>query len=300
MFLPTAFTRAATDKTTILQCYLPAMTQEIESKEKIEPPNKTVPWTGWEVLLFFGIWFTVQIVCGAVIGVAAHLLPSEQSQVIEVEGNHGHPIAQLVEQSKNSPLAFLIIFPVVFLAGIVVAPLIEEFLFRMLLQGWLEATLARYEMPWASGIAIVLVSLLFAAIHAGNTEALGTLVLLLLFVLASVANLSIFVLGLVYLAWGRNIRIDNYLFGTKPFFRSCFFINVKRCLYALVILYGISGSLWLLYPQTNTDPIPIFFFSLLLGTIYSRTQNLSYCVLLHACLNMISLTIAWLMVLFTG
>ena len=248
--------------------------------------------------MFFGIWFTAQIVCSVVAGVASQFLPQEQVMVLEEEGDQGHPLTQLIKQSKDSPKALLIIFPVVFLTAIVAAPLIEEFLFRMLFQGWLESTLARYGIPWASGIAIVIVSLVFAAIHAGNSEYLDTLALLLLLGFSAVASLLIFVLGLVYLVWGCNIQIDGYLFGTKPFFRSGFFTNVRYCLYALAIIYGISIILELLYPQTNTDPIPIFFFALLLGTIYSRTQNLSYCIALHACLNMISLTIVWLSVLF--
>ncbi len=70
-----------------------------------------------------------------------------------------HPIIDYLQQ-QNNPLAIA----VVVLAAIVVAPLAEEFLFRRVLQGWLETL----PLPYGPATAIGLASLAFALAHAGH------------------------------------------------------------------------------------------------------------------------------------
>jgi membrane protease YdiL (CAAX protease family) len=68
-----------------------------------------------------------------------------------------HPIIDYLNEHSD-PLAIA----VVVLAAIVVAPIAEEFLFRRVLQGWLET------LPLGPGTAIGLASLAFAVAHAGH------------------------------------------------------------------------------------------------------------------------------------
>jgi uncharacterized protein len=68
-----------------------------------------------------------------------------------------HPIIDYLNEHSD-PLAIA----VVVLAAIVVAPIAEEFLFRRVLQGWLET------LPLGPGVAIGLASLAFAVAHAGH------------------------------------------------------------------------------------------------------------------------------------
>ena len=240
--------------------------------------------------MFLLIWFVAQIACG-IVGVAVEGLTSSSqpspAAVVE-QKDHGHPVFQLIEHGKKSPMVFL----VAFLTLVVVAPLIEEFLFRLLFQGWLEAKLSQSQVPYASGIAIVIVSLFFAVLHAGNSMDMSTLMLFCMFAAVIVSHLLLFTLGIVYLVAVRNVRTTAW-FGTQRFFRPQFLTGASQCLLALLFLFGISAGLDWAFPNTNTDPVPIFFFSLVLGTLYSRTQNITYCVLLHACLNAMSLTIVW-------
>lgn len=70
-----------------------------------------------------------------------------------------HPIIDYLQQ-QSDPLAIA----VVVLAAIVVAPLAEEFLFRRVLQGWLETL----PLPYGPATAIGLASLAFALAHAGH------------------------------------------------------------------------------------------------------------------------------------
>ena len=256
--------------------------------QEIESPKNSVLWTGFEVLLFFAVWLAPLFVSVAVTCVAS--LNQPQTETIADTADHGHPIAQLIEQSQQSPMILLIVF----LSAVVAAPIIEEFLFRMLFQGWLEVKLKRSQIPCASGVAIVIVSLFFAAIHVRNHEAIDASALINGIVLSSVFSLLVFTAGIVYLVQVKNVRVADYLLVTERLFRPRLFICVGYCLLAILFCLALNAVLTLNFPGTNLAPISIFFFSLALGVLYSRTQNLSYCILFHACLNGISLALVWL------
>ena len=258
-----------------------------------EPEKSSVPWTFLDVALFFALWLGAQVIIGSIV-LAAHSTspsPSQESLAADSDGEgYKHPIEQLVQQSKNAPIILL----VAFLSVVVVAPLIEEFIFRLLFQGWLESTLLQFHVPGASGVAVVVVSCCFAAIHAGSGSDLSVQALLSLFMAFIILNLLVFTLGIIYLVRVKNIKLTDYLFGTERFFHPNFFPCAGYCLLVILLCFGLNAALEMAYPHTNTSPIPIFFFSLALGTLYSKTKNLSYCILLHACLNGMSFAMLWL------
>lgn len=70
-----------------------------------------------------------------------------------------HPIIDYLNEHSDPRAIALVV-----LAAIVVAPIAEEFLFRRVLQGWLETL----PLPLGSATAIGLASLAFAAAHAGH------------------------------------------------------------------------------------------------------------------------------------
>ena len=249
---------------------------------EIESERPSIPWTGFDVLLFVALWLAPLI---ASIAFAA----AATSSAAETK-NYGHPIIQLIEQGKKTPMVFLIVFT----AAVIAAPLIEEFLFRMLMQGWLETKFKQLLIPGASGVAIVIVSSLFAAIHAKNHVVIDAQALLDGLVASSIFSLLVFTAGIVYLTQKRNVRVTDYLFGKEPFFRPGFFLGAGYCLLAILCCLALNAALTMIFPNTNVSPIPIFFLSLVLGVLYRRTQNLSYCIVFHACLNGISLTLVWL------
>jgi len=251
------------------------MTQENETQ------NISVPWTGWDVLLFLILWFIAQTACGIFAYVAPPSPPLGTTAEVEKK-DHGHAIVQLIEKGKDLPIVLL----VAFLAVVVAAPVAEELLFRLFFQGWLETKLR-------PSYAIVVVSLFFALIHAGNSGAHDGLMLFYMFGAVIVANLLIFSLGITYLVRIRKIKASHCLFGTGRFFHTQFFAYAGCCLLALLPIFGVSALMDVLCPNTNMNPIPIFLFSLVLGFLYNRTRNLSYCILLHACLNATSLAIVW-------
>ena len=249
--------------------------------------NTRIPWTGFDVLLFFVLWLTAQ---NALLFYIA--LPQEMPQTVVEQNEHKHPIHQLLEQGKKTPAVLFIVF----LTVVIAAPLIEELLFRLFLQGWLEAKFAQHQVPFANIIAIVTVSYFFAIIHGGHRSPLDTQTLFLQYASVGMMGLLIFALGICYLVGIRKMSLANCFIGPASFFRPGFFRNAGYCLLALILVLGLSGILNSIIPDTNTDPIPIFFFSLVLGIIYSRTRNLLYCILLHACLNLTSLVFVLLAV----
>jgi len=253
---------------------------------EIKPQNISVPWTGLDVLLFLAVWLLPLFASVAIAYIASQ--PQTQATAVD-QKDHGHPIAQLIEQGKNSPIVFL----VVFLSAVVVAPLVEEFLFRMLFQGWLEAKLKQLQIRYASSIAIVVVSCLFAAIHMNNHGAIDVQALLKGLAISGVFSLAVFMAGIIYLIQIRNVRIADYLFCAERLIRPGFFTCAGYCLLAIVFCLALNAALATNYPGTNVAPVPIFFFSLALGILYNRTQKLSDCILLHASLNGISLMLVW-------
>ena len=238
----------------------------------------SIPWTGLDVFLLLALWF----VAHQIVFVLVVVQMPEQSAMIDKK-DHRHPIIQMIEQGKNSPAVLLIAF----LAVVVAAPFIEEFLFRLLFQGWLETKLG------SSGIAIVVVSLCFALIHGGNNKSLDGQVLFYLFAAMIAVNLLVFAMGIIYLQRIKNVKLTHIVFGTGRFFPPRFFVYAGYCLLMLLPIFGITFVLNNIYPNINTDPIPVFLLSLVLGILYSRTHNLSYCIMVHACLNATSLTIAY-------
>ena len=262
--------------------------------QEIEPEKTSVPWTGLDVLLFLAVWFAAQIMCDTLGHIAGHVSapPSSPEQAATTEKKDpGHQVVQMIQQSNKSLLVLL----VAFFAVVVIAPLIEEFLFRLLLQGWLEAKLTQFRVPYANGAAIVAVSFFFASLHGGDRNVPHVHVLFYVYAAIVVTSLLVVLFGFAYLERIRNVPLTHCLFGQGQFFHPQFFSTAKYCLLAVLCIQGIAIALSWYDPNANNAPIPIFIFSLILGTLYSRTRNLSYCILLHACLNLMSFTFVCLL-----
>jgi membrane protease YdiL (CAAX protease family) len=74
-----------------------------------------------------------------------------------------HAIVDFLNTHRDPLSIGLVVF-----AAVVAAPVAEEFLFRRVLQGWLESWLKPREPRWGGATAIGLSSLAFAAAHVGQ------------------------------------------------------------------------------------------------------------------------------------
>ncbi|GHT19684.1 hypothetical protein FACS1894189_8600 [Planctomycetales bacterium] len=239
-----------------------------------------VPWSGFDVLLMFVLWFGLMIFCVRL----TNIIFDDENVVVplEVHLTEDHPVAQMIKKGGNVPVIIL----VALLSAVISAPFAEELLFRLLLQGWLEKIIPLRRI--AGWMSVVMVSFLFAVAHFGERTELdiGTLFAALLGLTA--ANFLLLLFGWVYFVWVRKIPILKHFFKPDRLFSD---LGLAAGLFTLFIPFILLLH-WLIrvwFPDAITDPIPLFFFSLLLGAVYVNTRRLFPCIILHACLNGFSL-----------
>jgi membrane protease YdiL (CAAX protease family) len=231
---------------------------------EINTKKSSVPWKGVDVFLFL-------VLCSTAILI---------SFFIGYLGCFLHPLPPMELRSEQLKLIGTLI---IFLALVVVGPFYEEFIFRFLLQGWLEAKCTQHRIPFASGVAIVTTSCVFAVSHGMSIFGIPTQPIYL-FGANLVLNLSMIAFGIAYLVAKRNVKMSRCLFGTGRFFRPRFLVGVGYCFLA-ILLYAALVAIPVLCDIKINKIVTVWFLSLILGTLYSKTQNLSYCVLLHCFVN---------------
>ncbi|GHT20926.1 hypothetical protein FACS189419_01000 [Planctomycetales bacterium] len=234
-------------------------------------------WNGFDVLLLFVLWFACMTALPFV-REALYPYPSERYAVPSNE----HPIDQLLHQGQKMPL----VLAAAFFIGVVISPLTEEFLFRLLLQNWLSRYLR------SAYLSLVITSFFFAALHGGSHGKFdaGTL----FFVLAMVGIINAFVLsaGLFYLVRIMKIPMRQHLFQANWTWKGVLQLTslfIVTILLTYALNFYLKTYLSANYPNQVSDPLPLFFFSLVLGFVYLRTRQLAPCFLMHAGLNALSI-----------
>ncbi|GHT46900.1 hypothetical protein FACS189454_08750 [Planctomycetales bacterium] len=233
-------------------------------------------WSGFDVLLLFAVWFASMVVCVSGMYAVAGIDIAEQSQ--NAAETTEHPLAQLIEKNKSSVL-FIVVG---LLSGVILAPLTEEFLFRLVLQDYLERKFARLPNAGLVGAAFV-----FALLHGAKRGDLDENILFFSLLGAGLANLITILAGIYYLYAVRKIPIGQYFFQNNwnrrktGMFAGIFLITIPTVM-------GLNAVLQLLYPNAVVDPVPLFFFAVVLGWVFQQTRQLVVCVAMHAALNAIS------------
>jgi membrane protease YdiL (CAAX protease family) len=186
---------------------------------------------------------------------------------------------------------------------VIVAPIVEEFMYRLLLQGWLEAEerRARRLIPALrrlvpGAVPIVAVSLLFALRHFRLASAPSGIDELKLGLLAhafwSLLSFT-FVLGL--LRTGSDVTAADL--GVVP---GKLLADVVL---GLAVCVAVTAPIFLLQQFLKTfvfpssmaaDPVPLFFLALALGFVYYRTHRIVPAIVIHMAFNGIGLGLAWL------
>ena len=254
--------------------------------------HRPAPWCGWDVFAAALVYFlTVDV---AIVSVR-ELAGEPWNQPLPQRATTEHIVAQLIEGGQ--PWMFLVAF---FAAGIV-APVVEEFLFRVLLQGWLEAGEHRRRrlLPWLRRVMprgagpVVLTSLLFAWMHyrvasdAYRPEFIAGL-------LIGLAAASLLTMALAIVLMRRRTGATAADLGWDPSHATAdvrlgllVFVAVAPLAYMLQI-----GMSWVLPENVAPDPFALFFFALALGLLYQRTHRIMPSLVLHMALNLTSLAMA--------
>jgi membrane protease YdiL (CAAX protease family) len=260
-------------------------------------PRRQVPWQGVDlaaVLVVYVAWLVAAAaLANAVLGAeACRPLP-----VAHAEGPSGHVVVRLFVQGNLWTVIACVI------AAAVVAPLAEEILSRLFLQGWLESldrrlgptvpTLRRW-IRWGT-LPVVISSLLFAMMHIRvDTKQYSAECLRFRMIGGATATLAaaVFAVTLARLARGATA-------ADLGFVRGKLLADVRLGLLAFAgvaapLLAVQVALLYLLPSYVAPDPFTLFPFALVLGTLYCRTHRIVPSIVMHAALNTTSLVLLWL------
>jgi len=218
-----------------------------------------------------------------------------------------HPLTILIQKSGSHPLVILVCF----LTAVVVAPLAEEFVFRVVMQCGIESTLRREfgHSVWMR-LPVLITAMFFAAIHFRppvQPEIDQPYIDQLFKEMTSVMIGRLLAVAIVIVIFRSFYRIrwnDIGLWEGAALLRSATVRRIGRdalgalLLFLMIIIpvsivnvavvtfaksdwavaHGISASM--------VDPIPLFLFALVIGTLYYRTRRFASVFFLHAFFNL--------------
>ena len=290
--------------------------------------RRPVPWRGLDLVLFFllyagspflvaGAWYSFSDTTSSKASQQTELSKSDATKPpLNTEDSpkaeHG---VKKSEKQKQHPLVLLLpsdnpwILGFCFFMAVIFAPLTEEIVFRMFLQGYLEKIDRQLchnrrrrqieprswfsrNLPWGV-IPILATSAFFAMLHfrseqpAPSTESI--LESLIIFVIS--ASLSL-VLLLIWLRVVRKARLADFGIVVREIPKDA--LRGTLAFFAVApLVYGILLAVANLVPEEiAADPIPIFFLSIAFGTIWCRTHRLVPSIVMHMLFNGFSLGMA--------
>jgi len=270
-------------------------------------PRRRVPWGGLHVFGVLVVYVGAALLLQPLGHALAALVGEEPASASALEGGvpdapgaeeskprREHPVLRALERDSRLGMILLAVY-----SAVVVAPVVEEFFFRLLLQGWLEKLEWLGRRRWLAlrrlipGVLPVLVaSALFAAIHVRtpkpDEEPRPWLSLMAADATARLVTVALFVWLLRALS-GATAR-------DLGFVREKFWADVRLGLLAFLAIgipiYLIQEGFARLLPKSVVpDPIALVFFASALGLLYYRTHRIVPAVTLHLALNATSVTI---------
>ena len=232
-------------------------------------PRRQVPWQGIDLLVIVVVYV---VVLGGCQEIAWRIMGPEITRppvaVKMGDASAGHSVVKML---TDAPAWMFILGG---LSVVVVAPIVEEFLFRVLLQGWLEARRApwkrklpslRFLVPGATG-PIVAASFLFAMIHFRvDSPPRHPYFHLGMMLSSSAASLVSVAFAVLWLRWRVKATAADLGWVPQRFFRDVW-TGVVAYLAVAAPLFILQVTLWNLLPKyLAPDPITLFLFAVLLG-----------------------------------
>jgi len=255
-------------------------------------PRRPVPWKGIDLVAIVVFWLSLEMIG---VSIVAHFTEHLADAAPGGEASAQHPIALLMAEGN----VFLLL--VSGLAAVVVAPVFEEFMFRVLLQGWLEGAFGRlrWVIPEIGSLSVLMPiaisSLMFAMIHYREAAAPSNVWLLAYFFIAtSITRLWTMILVIAFLKFVRGATAADFGWSASHSFADAVtgvvtFGAISVPLFAIMILLN-----WALPNNPWNDPAALFPLAVILGILYYRTHRIMPVIALHMSLNLTSLTVAWL------
>ncbi len=261
-------------------------------------PRRPVLWGGVDVIVALVVCYALEVVAATVVRAALGAEAVRPPAIYDPEKTDvSHYVARLMESAGPRTLLLCLI------SVVVIAPIVEEFFFRVLLLGWLDKLerRSRKRLPTLRRFApyglwpILLSSFLFAMMHfrAGPTEINKKA---FAWFLAGDGVAKLLTAGFMagWLRWRVGATATD--FGLLP---KNLLGNVRLGLIAFLMMtvpvYGLQFVASQLLPKyVAPDPIPLFLLAIMLGLLYYRTRRIVPPVTLHAALNATSFAVMWL------
>lgn len=263
-------------------------------------PRRQVPWNGLDVLVvvLLAYLFVPVLVASAGATLRGEKLPASKPAVKSAAETGAETSPEMAQPEGVHPLQLLLargnprwMIVLAVLVAVVVAPLSEEFLYRVVLQGWLESIETRWRRircvrALTRGlIAVGLASLIFASMHFRSegkpVPVERTAINTAEFAIASVAAV---IAAVCFLRMRGASWAD---LGVVP---RKLLTDVKLGLLAslaiilpVLLLFRFCQSV---FPKHVTpDPVPLFFLALAMGVLCYRTRRVAPAIVLHAVFN---------------
>lgn len=263
--------------------------------------RRPVPWRGAEVLLVFVV-FEFPLLAGVLwillVGQPTSAPASAPATAAAAEkADVEHPIVDLLAGDSRAATWLLCA-----LVAVVVAPIVEEFTYRLVFQGWAEAEERRARRRTAAlrrlipGVGpVVLVSLLFALRHfrwAAPRAEPGAL----REALVVQAMWSLMFLGFGVWLLRKRSRATAADFGIVPA-KLLSDVRLGLLMFAAVtapvLAIQVALRQFVLPDDFAADPIPLFFLALALGIGYYRTHRIVPAITTHVAFNATAMVSAW-------
>ncbi|MGL4941645.1 MAG: CPBP family glutamic-type intramembrane protease [Thermoguttaceae bacterium] len=234
-----------------------------------------------DLFLMFALW--------TALGAMAVLVtaPSDDVAVHNDVANTSpqHPLESLIRQRPT-----LEVFLVVFIVAVVIGPITEEFLWRLVFQG----TLLRYEQTQFVAsrgmLSVFVTALLFAARHfrPANVPIPSWEWLWSATIAQAVASLVFLACGVGYFVATKRVTVPHIRRTVRHIPRDVRLALVTFLWLGPLTLF-IHVVLQRCFPGVVLDPIPLFVFAVGLGELARRTGRLTASITLHVALNATSL-----------
>ena len=259
-------------------------------------PRRRVPWRTFDVILLAAMYILVPALVARIAYWWFDFPRGGLSETIKTAPlNAEHPLSRVLSEGHDVWTVLLCVA-----TAVIVAPITEELLFRLVLQGWLESLERRMrrripamQRLLAGLMPVMTVAVLFAAMHIRRSEPREELpivvfglrvvrvsglltVLAVLFWLRCAAGATLADLGIVpsKLAGDLRIGLVAFLAVTAP-------------------VYIVMIAVKVLLPEVAVaDPIPILFLAMALGILYYRTHRIIPSLALHMAFNAVGVFMA--------
>ena len=263
-----------------------------------------VSWDFADVLfVLFTYLATIQVAAGLLDSPEKQWKSYEELHANQTETDEGkpagdettsqHPVLQLLTHDRSTGT-----FILVFLVTAISAPLWEEFLFRLVLLGWMakqENSLSQKTLKrWPVGVfSLLFTSLLFALAHfRWNKDPVAAEQLYSVVTIMGITNFVALGISLVYLRVRHDAKLIDFGFSPQHLIYDLKTAAIAF-LAAVVPILFLQVALQRLLPSGFApDPIPLFFLAIVLGILFLRTRRTTSCVALHFYLNTFSLLMA--------